>query len=54
MDQLSPQDSQFLYIESDDNLTHVTSISVFDQTTVPDGRSCGSRTFSRTSRAACI
>ncbi|NNF39920.1 MAG: wax ester/triacylglycerol synthase family O-acyltransferase [Woeseiaceae bacterium] len=38
MDQLSPQDSQFLYIESDDNLTHVTSISVFDQTTVPDGQ----------------
>ncbi len=37
MDQLSPQDSQFLYMESDDNLTHVTSIAVFDQTTVPGG-----------------
>jgi len=38
MDQLSPQDSQFLYMESADNLTHVTSISIFDQTTVPDGK----------------
>lgn len=38
MDQLSPQDSQFLYMESDDNLTHVTSISVFDPTTVPGGK----------------
>jgi WS/DGAT/MGAT family acyltransferase len=37
MDQLSPQDAQFLYMESEDNLTHVTSISIFDQTTVPDG-----------------
>ncbi len=37
MDQLSPQDAQFLYMESEDNLTHVTSISVFDQSTVPDG-----------------
>lgn len=35
MDQLSGQDAQFLYLESDDNLTHITSISVFDQTTVP-------------------
>lgn len=38
MDQLSPQDSQFLYMESEDNLTHVTSISVFDQSTVPGGK----------------
>ena len=38
MDQLSPQDSQFLYMESDDNLTHVTSIGVFDPTTVPGGK----------------
>jgi WS/DGAT/MGAT family acyltransferase len=38
MDQLSPQDSQFLYMESEDNLTHVTSISIFDQTSVPDGK----------------
>ncbi len=38
MDQLSPQDAQFLYMESEDNLTHVTSISIFDPTTVPDGK----------------
>ena len=38
MDQLSPQDSQFLYMESEDNLTHVTSISILDQTTVPKGK----------------
>ena len=37
MDQLSPQDAQFLYMESDDNLTHVTSIGIFDPTTVPGG-----------------
>ena len=35
MDQLNPQDAQFLYMESDDNLTHLTSISIFDQSTVP-------------------
>ncbi|MGB5512106.1 MAG: wax ester/triacylglycerol synthase domain-containing protein, partial [Woeseiaceae bacterium] len=35
MDQLNPQDAQFLYLESDDNLTHLTSISIFDQSTVP-------------------
>jgi diacylglycerol O-acyltransferase len=35
MDQLSGQDAQFLYMDSDDNLTHITSISVFDPTTVP-------------------
>jgi len=35
VDQLSGQDAQFLYLESDDNLTHITSISIFDQTTVP-------------------
>ena len=35
MDQLNGQDAQFLYIESDDNLTHITSVSVFDQSTVP-------------------
>ena len=35
MDQLSPQDAQFLYMESGDNLTHLTSISIFDQSTVP-------------------
>ena len=37
MDQLNPQDAQFLYLESDDNLTHVTSIAIFDPTTVPGG-----------------
>ena len=37
MDQLSPQDAQFLYIDSDHNLTHVTSIAIFDPTTVPGG-----------------
>jgi WS/DGAT/MGAT family acyltransferase len=35
VDQLNGQDAQFLYIESADNLTHITSISVFDQSTVP-------------------
>lgn len=35
MDQLNGQDAQFLYIESADNLTHITSVSIFDQTTVP-------------------
>ena len=38
MDQLSPQDAQFLYMESEDNLTHVTSIFIFDQSTVPGGQ----------------
>ncbi|MBT8099027.1 MAG: wax ester/triacylglycerol synthase family O-acyltransferase [Gammaproteobacteria bacterium] len=38
MDQLSPQDAQFLYMESDDNLTHVTSIGIFDPTTVPGSK----------------
>ena len=37
MDQLSPQDAQFLYMESAETLTHLTSISVFDQSTVPGG-----------------
>ena len=38
MYQLDPQDAQFLYMESDNNLTHVTSIMTFDPGTVPDGR----------------
>ncbi|MDH3336681.1 MAG: wax ester/triacylglycerol synthase family O-acyltransferase [Gammaproteobacteria bacterium] len=38
MQQLNPQDAQFLYMESDDNLTHVTSIVILDPTTVPDGK----------------
>ena len=37
MDQLNPQDAQFLYLESEDNLTHITSISLFDQSSVPGG-----------------
>ena len=37
MDQLSPQDAQFLYLESPDNLTHLTSVGIFDQSTVPGG-----------------
>ena len=37
MDQLSPQDAQFLYMEAEGNRTHLTSISIFDQSTVPDG-----------------
>ena len=35
MDQLNPQDAQFLYLESEDNLTHITTISIFDQSTAP-------------------
>jgi len=38
MDQLSPQDSQFLYLESRDNHIHVTSIAIFDPSTAPNGR----------------
>jgi WS/DGAT/MGAT family acyltransferase len=37
MEQLNPQDAQFLYIESEHNLTHVTSVTVFDPSTVPGG-----------------
>lgn len=37
MDQLNPQDAQFLYFQSKDNLTHLTTISIFDQSTVPGG-----------------
>ena len=37
MDQLSPQDAQFLYMEAEGNRTHLTSIGIFDQSTVPDG-----------------
>ena len=35
MQQLSPQDAQFLYMETENNLTHVTSITIFDPSTVP-------------------
>ena len=38
MDQLSPQDAQFLYIESEHNLAHVTSVTLFDPSTVPGGK----------------
>ena len=37
MQQLSSQDAQFLYMETAQNLAHVTSISVFDPSTVPAG-----------------
>ena len=37
MDQLSPQDAQFLYLESPENLTHLTSVAIFDQSSVPGG-----------------
>ena len=37
MVQLNPQDAQFLYFQSKDNLTHLTTISIFDQSTVPGG-----------------
>lgn len=36
--QLSQQDAQFLYMESGDNLSHVTSVNVYDPTTVPGGK----------------
>ncbi|MEE4278693.1 MAG: wax ester/triacylglycerol synthase family O-acyltransferase [Halieaceae bacterium] len=38
MHQLSPQDAQFLYAETEHNLTHVTSVSIYDPSTVPEGR----------------
>ena len=38
MQQLSPQDAQFLYAETAHNLTHVTSFSIYDPSTVPGGR----------------
>lgn len=38
MQQLSPQDAQFLYAETAHNLTHVTSITILDPSTVPGGR----------------
>ena len=38
MQQLSPQDAQFLYMETENNLTHVTSITIFDPGTVPGNK----------------
>jgi diacylglycerol O-acyltransferase / wax synthase len=37
MQQLSAQDAQFLYMESDDNLTHVTAVYVYDPSTAAEG-----------------
>jgi WS/DGAT/MGAT family acyltransferase len=37
MDQLSPQDSQFLYMETEDNHIQITAVAVFDPSTVPGG-----------------
>ncbi len=37
MAQLSPQDAQFLYMESPDNHIQVTAVGVFDPSTVPGG-----------------
>ena len=38
MDQLSPQDAQFLYMQTGNNLTHVTSVMIYDPSTVPGGK----------------
>jgi WS/DGAT/MGAT family acyltransferase len=38
MQQLSAQDAQFLYMESDDNLIHVTAVYICDPSTAPDGK----------------
>lgn len=38
MHQLSPQDAQFLYAETEHNLTHVTSVCIYDPSTVPGKR----------------
>ncbi|MFT5571375.1 MAG: diacylglycerol O-acyltransferase [Cryomorphaceae bacterium] len=35
MQQLSAQDAQFLYMETNKSLSHVTSVSIFDPTTAP-------------------
>jgi diacylglycerol O-acyltransferase len=37
MQQLNPQDAQFLYAETEQNLTHVTGISIYDPSSVPGG-----------------
>ena len=37
MDQLSPQDAQFLYMETEDNHIQVTGVAIFDPSTVPGG-----------------
>ncbi len=38
MQQLSPQDAQFLYIETGNNLTHVMGVNIFDPSTAPGGK----------------
>ncbi|WP_439100776.1 WS/DGAT/MGAT family O-acyltransferase [Congregibacter sp.] len=38
MHQLNPQDAQFLYAETEHNLTHVTSVAIYDPSTVPGGK----------------
>ena len=37
MHQLSPQDSQFLYMETNKSLSQVTSVVIFDPSTAKDG-----------------
>ena len=37
MHQLSAQDSQFLYMETEDNYIQITAVAVFDPSTVPGG-----------------
>ena len=39
--QLSAQDSQFLYMETGDNLSHVTSVNIYDPSTVPGNKAVG-------------
>lgn len=38
MQQLSAQDAQFLYMESPDNLAHVTAVYIYDPSTAPTGK----------------
>ncbi|MFQ6006738.1 MAG: wax ester/triacylglycerol synthase family O-acyltransferase [Woeseia sp.] len=38
MQQLSAQDAQFLYMESEDNLTHVTAVYIYDPSTASNGK----------------
>jgi len=38
MQQLSPQDAQFLYLETGNNLTHVMGVNIYDPSTAPGGK----------------
>ncbi|MEM7675865.1 MAG: wax ester/triacylglycerol synthase family O-acyltransferase [Myxococcota bacterium] len=38
MQQLNPQDAQFLYLETRNNLTHVTAVTIYDPSTAPGGQ----------------